>query len=164
MQAFAPQNPVDFEQKLQAAIQRGQVRGDAALQASQQARLSQEELRRRHTSLRLSLSEHIEKVLRQTAEHFPGFDYETIYGERGWGGAIRRDDLMRGGAMFSRLEITVRPLGEFPVVSLVGKGTVRNRELFPWLHHDQVEDAQLETLTAVIDGWVLSYAEQFAAR
>jgi hypothetical protein len=155
---------VDFEKKLQAAIQRGQVRGDAAEQASQQARLSQEELRRRHNSLRLALSDHVEQVLKQTAEHFPGFTYETLYGDRGWGGAIRRDDLMRGGAMFSRLEITVRPLGEFPVVSLAGKGTVRNRELFPWQHHAELEDARPDALMAVIDSWVLGYAEQFAAR
>lgn len=155
---------VDFDKRLQQAIDRGQVRSGAAARADASSRMSQAELKRRHNDFRLALSEHIETVLRKTADHFPGFRYETLYGERGWGGAILRDDLMRGGPMFSRLEITVRPLGEFPVVSLTGKGTIRNRELFSWQHHEEIADASVEALAARIDEWVLNYAEQFAAR
>lgn len=155
---------MDFDRKLQEAIQRGQTRNDAMAKARKTDQLSKDELKHRHTDFRLRVSEHIESALRKTAEHFPGFRYETVYGEKGWGGALYRDDLMRGGAMFSRLEIVVRPLGEFPVVVLGGKGTIRNRELFAWSHHEEIEEATSDSLNTVVDGWILNYAEQFAAK
>lgn len=154
---------MEFEKKLLQAIERGQHRNEAAQSARKTAELSRDELRTRHTDFRLALSEHIEQVLKKLAEHFPGFQYETVFGEKGWGGALTRDDLRRGGAAFSRLEIAVRPLGEFPVVALSGKGTIRNRELFNWSHHEEIVTANAVSLQAVIDGWILNYAEQFAA-
>ncbi len=155
---------VDFDRKLQEAIARGQTRNDAMAKAQKSEQLSKDELKRRHTDFRLRVSEHIESALKKTAEHFPGFQYETVFGEKGWGGALYRDDLMRGGAMFSRVEFVVRPLGEYPIVVLTGKGTIRNRELFAWTHHEEIEEATTESLYAVIDGWILNYAEQFAAK
>lgn len=154
---------MDFEKQLQQAIERGQHRQDAARSAQKMAEMTRDELRLKHTDFRLKLSEHIEAVLKKLADHFPGFQYETVYGEKGWGGAISRDDLRRGGSFFSRLEIVVRPLGEFPIVALSGKGTIRNRELFNWSYHEEIPQASMDTLQKAIDGWILGYAEQFAA-
>ena len=95
---------MDFDKRLESAIDRGKNRSQAEAAAKREQKLSQEELRNRHTVFRLKLSEHIEEGLRKLCEHFPGFDYETIYGERGWGGRLTRDDLNRGGSYFSRIE------------------------------------------------------------
>ena len=84
---------MDFEQRLQKAIQRGQRRGDERSEQAQQQQLSEEELKRLHVQYRLQLSEHIERCLQRLLQHFPGFEFETIYGERGWGAACRRDDI-----------------------------------------------------------------------
>ena len=109
---------MDFDEQLKQAIARGQGRGQTARASDANRQLSQDELRRRHTDFRLTLSDHIERALEALTHHFPGFKYETIYGERGWGGAISRDDLMRGGSFFSRLEVVVRPPNNFNVVNI----------------------------------------------
>lgn len=153
----------DFEEQIKQAIDRGRTRQDAQIAAEQAKKLSQEEIRSRHAQFRLQLSEHIELGLKKLANHFPGFRYETIYGERGWGGALSRDDLVRGGAKYSRIEIVIRPINEYQVVNLTGKGTVRNRELFAWNHFEEIGQADEGRLNALVDGWMLQYAEQFAA-
>ena len=84
---------MDFEEQLRNAISRGQRQGQAADDQLQKKQLSESELRQRHTDFRLKLSDHIEKSLKQLPEHFPGFAFETVYGDRGWGGALYRDDL-----------------------------------------------------------------------
>ena len=109
---------MDFEDKLEQAIQRGQNRSTAKTNARKKDELSKEAIRNRFNELRLNLSDHIEQGLKKIANHFPGFDYETIYGSKGWGGAISRNDLDRGpdgkaGSFFSRVEMTVRPQNEF---------------------------------------------------
>ena len=70
--------------------------GKAKNEADQKALNSKEQIRNRHTEFRLSLSEYIETGLNKLANHFPGFQYETIYGHRGWGGAVARNDIDRG--------------------------------------------------------------------
>ena len=100
---------------------------------------------------------------------FPGFEYETQYGSRGWGGAIHRNDLDRGadgraGSFFSRLELTVRPQNEYNVVNIAGKGTIRDKELFTWNHFVDLVDAETEDFHQRLDAWMVQYAEQFAAR
>ncbi len=153
----------DFEEQIKQAIDRGRVRHEARNAAEQAKKLSEEEIRSRHAQFRLQLSEHIEAGLKKIASHFPGFRYETIYGDRGWGGALSRDDMVRGGAKYSRLEVVVRPINEYHVVNLTGKGTVRNRELFAWNHFEEISQADENRLIALVDGWMLQYAEQFAA-
>lgn len=155
---------MDFEDQLKQALNRGKERADQARVTGAQRQMTQEELRRRHTDWRLQLCEHIEAALRKLAEHIPGFRYETVYGERGWGGAIARDDLMRGGSFYSRLELSVRPHNEFNVLNIAGKGTVKNREVASWNHFQELERVELPEFLARIDTWVLSYAEQYAAR
>ena len=46
-------------------------------------------------------------------DHFPGFRFETIVGDRGWGAAVSRDDAGRSPSeariSFSPMEMTFRP-------------------------------------------------------
>ena len=160
---------MDFEEELQQAIQRGQKLGTARTVAKKQAAMSKEDIRNRHNEFRLNLSDHIEGCLKRLAQHFPGFDYETLYGSKGWGGALTRNDIDRGpdgrtGSFFSRIEITVRPQSEFNVVNIAGKATIRDKEVFVWNHFEEIEEVQQETMEQMIDKWVLQFAEQFAAR
>jgi len=80
---------MSFEDRLQKAIERGKRRGATARNEAASHAISEEELRRLHSSFRLQLSEHIEKCIRQLPNYFPGFRLETLYGERGWGAACR---------------------------------------------------------------------------
>jgi hypothetical protein len=160
---------MDFESKLEKAIQRGQDRNAAQSNAQKKAEASKEEVRSQHREFRLNLSDHIEETLKKLANHFPGFDYETIYGEKGWGGAVSRNDLTRGpdgraGSFFSRVEITVRPQNEFNVLNIAGKGMIRDKEVFTWNHFEEIVDAKQNEFEKVIDQWILSFAEQFAAQ
>ena len=160
---------MDFESKLEKAIQRGQERNSSDAEQRRQKELTKEDLRNRHNQFRLELSDHIEKGLKQLDGHFPGFSYETIYGEKGWGGALSRNDLTRGkdgraGSFFSRIETTVRPQSEYNVVNIAGKGTVFDKEYCNWNHYEDLNVADAKAFEAIIDKWILEYAEQFAAR
>ena len=94
---------MEFEQRLQRAIERGQRKGDARAQASAQEAESEEELKRLHSQYRLDLSEHIESCIRRLPDHFPGFRYETVVGDRGWGASVSRDDVGRGPTAAERI-------------------------------------------------------------
>lgn len=160
---------MDFENKLREAIERGQNRNAARVNAEKKATITKEDIRNRHNEFRLNLSEHIETSFKKLASHFPGFDYETLYGEKGWGGALSRNDIDRGpdgkaGSFFSRVEITVRPQNEFNVVNITGKATIRDKEIFNWNHFEDILDANQESFTELIDTWILQFAETFAAR
>src|SRR5689334_10401553 len=98
---------MDFQERLERAIQRGQRSSDAKAHARAEQATSEEEFRRLHSQYRLELSDHIEECLRALPRHFPGFRYETLVGDRGWGAAISRDDFsLQDGkrtSLFSRL-------------------------------------------------------------
>ncbi len=131
--------------------------------------MTEEELRKLHTGYRLQFSERIEQCLRKLPGHLPGFQYETMYGERGWGGACSRDDMAarRGGQranFFSRLEMTIRPYSSGHVVEMVAKGTIRNKEVFDRRHFEMINEVDGETFIHLIDVWVLEYAELYAAK
>jgi len=158
----------DFEARLRKAIDRGERRSDEKRAAAARQALSEEELRRLHTQYRLELSERIEQCVRKLTDAFPGFQYETIYGERGWGAACRRDDFdSRGGSgrnnLYSRLEMTVRPHSPLQVLDLAGKGTIRNKEVFHRNFFKKLEEVDSDEFAALIDAWALEYAERFAA-
>jgi hypothetical protein len=160
---------MDFDKNLEKAIERGRKRSESAQNSAKQKAMSDEEIRNRHNDFRLHLSDHIEACLKKLANHFPGFDYETIYGSKGWGGAVNRNDIDRGpdgraGSFFSRVELTVRPQNEFNVVNIWGKGTIRDKEIFTWNHFVDITDAKNEEFEAMIDKWVLEFAERFATR
>lgn len=162
------QSAMDFEQRLQKAIQRGQRRRDERVREAQAQAGDEGELRRLHSQFRLALSEHIEECMARLPNHFPGFQFETVFGERGWGAACSRDDLQMGpggrrATQYSRLEITVRPLTEVRILEIGAKGTIRNKEAFLRSHYDRLEDVDLDHFLGLIDRWVLDYVEQYAA-
>lgn len=160
---------MDFEQRLSKAIERGQRRGDDRSREEQAKALTEEELRRLHSKYRLQLSEHIEDCLRRLPNHFPGFQFETLIGERGWGAACFRDDLRLGhggkrGTDYSRLEMTIRPHSSYQILELTAKGTIRNKEVFSRTHFDKLSEADVDRFVELIDHWVLEYAELYAAK
>jgi len=159
---------MEFEKRLEKAIERGRRVGNAREQAQRDRALTEQELQRLHSQFRLDLSEQIERCLRQLADRFPGFQFETIVGERGWGAAIRRDDLRLGAGqrknVFSRMELLVRPLSEYHVLELAGKATVHNREMFNRSHYQPLAEVDPTTFSEMIDNWSLEYAELYAAK
>jgi len=158
---------MDFRERLHRAAERGRETRDAEA-AKQAARaLDEGECRRLHSNYRLELNDHVEQRLKQLAENFPGFVYETVANEKGWGGAVRRDDLaIRSGRrdnLFSRLQITISPHNEFHVLEILAKGAVRNKENFTRNHYELLKDVDIDTFRSLIEQWTLDYAEQYAA-
>ncbi len=158
----------DFEQRMHKAVERGQRRSEERAQEVRAKALSAEELKRLHTDYRLQLSEYIERCVESLPHLFPGFKFETIYGERGWGAGASRDDVGTEGGrrrnFYSRLEMTIRPFSSLHVLELVANGTIRNKEVFNRSHFEKLHDADPETFRELIDVWILEYAELFAAR
>ena len=158
---------MDFKQRLQRATDRGQQARDAQAAAAAAKALSEEECKRMHSSYRLELTEHIESCLAQLAEQFPGFRYETVVDESGWGAAITRDDLSikqgRRDNLYSRLVMTVSPHNQYHVLDLRAKGAIRNKENFTRHHYQLLKDADLDSFRQLVEQWTLDYAEGYAA-
>ncbi|TWT66494.1 hypothetical protein [Allorhodopirellula solitaria] len=158
----------DFTSRLESAIQRGRRRGEYQASEERRKELSDEELKRLHTSYRLSLSEQIETAVQRVAEHFPGFRTEAIFGEEGWGEACYRDDLRiesgRRSNLYSRLELVIRPYSNLRVLDLKAKGTVMNREIFNRAHYAKIPEVDPEEFSQLIDTWAIEYAELYAAK
>jgi hypothetical protein len=159
----------DFEKRLHKAIERGQRAGDARAQAEAERAVNEQELRRLHTQYRIELSEHIERCLRSISQNLPGFRFETIVSERGWGAAVSRDDFVadrahRRGNSFSRLEALVRPLSSYFVLEVAAKATIRNKECFNRSHYHRLAETDLACFTNMIDLWALEFAELYAAK
>lgn len=158
----------DFERRLQKAIERGQCAGHARARAKAEKEMSENELRRLHTQYRLELSEHIERCLKKLLEPFPGFKFESVVSDRGWGAAVSRDDVGLGGRRrvnyYSRLEMLIRPVSEYYVLDLTAKGTIRNKEVFNRNHFQRLAEVDVGSFTEMIDLWVLEYAELYAAK
>lgn len=159
---------MDFEKRLEKAIERGQRRGDAVHAEAAQRALSEEELKRIHGQNRLVLSDHVESCLRKLPNHFPGFRYETILDNRGWGASVRRDDLViepsKGRQeLFSRLEMVIKPFNSAHILELAAKATIRNKEVFQRSHFQRLSEVDTASFTELIDLWVLEYAELYSA-
>ncbi len=158
----------DFEQRLQAAIERGQRRQQRHAEAVQSAQLSEEECKRLHSAYRLTFSEQIERAIERIAQHFLGFRTEVLYGEVGWGAAAYRDDLVleagKRSSRYSRLEMTIRPYGSYRVLDLRGKATVANKELFHRNHFVPLAEVDESDFSRLIDSWAIEYAEAYSAR
>ena len=158
---------MNFQQRLQRALQRGQHTRSKHEQATAQLELTQEEYKRLHSQHRLPLSEKIETCLTQLADNFPGFRYATVLGEEGWGGSVSRDDTSVAGRRrheyFSRLQLVVRPFTEYHVLDLSAKGTVRNKENLSRTHFQKLADVDLDSFSELVELWVLEYAELYAA-
>jgi hypothetical protein len=158
---------MDFQSRLEKAIERGRREKAARARDEQKKALTQRELQRLYTQYRLELVEKIEEALRQLADHFPGFRFQSMVSEQGWGAVISREDLEIKGRSrkdyFSRLEVVVRPFSEAAVFELAAKGTVRNRELFHRSHYQRLTEVDTTTFHEVLDLWVLEFAEAYAA-
>ena len=159
---------MNFDERLQKAIDRGQQRKQSHQDISEQQQLSEEELKSLHSRCRLELSEHIEQCIEKLAQHFPGFQIETIFGDHGWGAACSRDDLRidapgNRSSDFSRLEITIRPFTESHVIDLAGKATIRNKELFNRNVFEKIQQANAADFNKLVDTWTVEFAEIFAA-
>ena len=113
------------------------------------------------------LGEHIDQCLSQLADNFPGFRHEPVMNEKGWGAAVRRDDLVlshgKRDNAFSRLEMLVSPFNQYRVLEVVARGAVRNRENFSRNHYQTLKDVRLDQFIELIERWTLDYAEQYAA-
>jgi hypothetical protein len=158
----------DFKSRLESAIQRGQRRRVHSASEAKRKELSEEELKRLHTSYRLALSERIESKIKNIIDAFPGFRQEALFGEVGWGTACYRDDLLiangRRSNRYSRFEMVIRPYSDLRVLDLKGKGTVKNRELFNRTLFRNLSEVDEEEFNEVIDAWTIEYAEQYAAK
>lgn len=159
---------MDFRERLQRAAQRGLEARDVKVREATAKALSEDECRRLHSKYRDELNEHIETCLRQLAENFPGFNYESVVSDRGgWGAAVRRDDLTiergRRDNLFSRLELTVSPHNQYHVLDVSAKGAVRNKENFSRNHFQLLKDIDLDAFKNLIEQWTLDYAEHYAA-
>ena len=158
---------MDFRQRLQQATERGQRAREAQLSAAAARALSEEECRRLHSNYRLQLSDHIEHCLGELTDNFPGFRVETIVDGSGWGSVASRDDVglagRRSDNFFSRLQIVVSPYGKYHVLEVVAKGTIRNKEVFSRTHYHRLDEFDLNRFREIIEGWVIEYAELFAA-
>ena len=159
---------MDFDERIKKAIDRGQRTRDAKEDQAAAEAMSEEECKRLHSSLRLNLTDHVESCLRKLADHFPGFRFETVVDEHGWGARVTRDDLQldagRRTTFFSRLELVIAPFNKYHVLELVSKGTVRNKEIFNRSHYQLLNEADPESFTEMSDLWVLEYAELYAAQ
>ncbi|MEX0701280.1 MAG: hypothetical protein WD069_04220 [Planctomycetales bacterium] len=160
---------MDFDKRLERAIERGSRTREERSRAASERELTEEELRNLYSKHRLDISEHIEDCLRRLADHYPGFRMQTVVGEEGWGARVSRDDLdFRAGrdsrSQYSRLELLVTPFGPAHIIELLGKGTIRNKEVFNRRHYQLLAQVDAESFQETIDLWVLEYAESYAAR
>ena len=157
----------DFRERLQQASERGKRTRDAQLSEAAAKALSEEECRRLHSNYRLQLCDHIEHCLAELVDNFPGFRIETIVDSIGWGAVASRDDVglagRRSDNFFSRLQIVVSPYGKYHVLEVVAKGTIRNKEVFSRTHFQRLDEFDMARFRELIEGWVVDYAELFAA-
>ncbi len=160
---------MDFEKRLERAIDRGRNTRDTQGREAAEEAMSEEEIRNLHSRCRLDLTEYIETCLRKLEDHFLGFRFETIVGDEGWGAKLTRDDVAirsggRSGNQYSRLEMLIKPYSSAHIISLVAKGTVQNRELFNRSHYQHLTETDLDSFCELIDLWVLEYAEHYSAQ
>ncbi len=157
----------DFEDRLQKAIQRGQQSRMTDGATAEADAATEEELRVKHAQLRNELTDHIENCLHKLCDHFPGFDYNTVVNEKGWGARISRDDIKlgRGTARneYSRLEVLIRAFSDTHILEVATKGTIRNRESLNRTNFRFLKEATVEIIKPMIDGIMLEFAEQYSA-
>lgn len=160
---------MDFHQRLQKAITRGEQTRDASARERAEQAMTEEELKNLHSKYRLELSEYIEDCLRKLADHFPGFQFQTVISEDGWGAKVTRDDINLGAKrstsnLFSRFEVLIRPFSQAHIVEIVAKGTIHNKEVINNAHFQFLAEVDLDSLRAIVDQRVLEYAELYAAK
>jgi len=159
---------MDFEERLGKAIKRGETRRREAADEAAREAMSEQDCQRIHADYRNQLIRRIEECLHAVADRFPGFRFETIVDEQGWGARISRDDLMLEANRsrtnyFSRLQLLVRPYSSYHVLDLAAKATIRNRKLFNRSHYKPLEEIDVDTFLELIDIWSIEFAEAFSS-
>jgi len=158
----------EFEERLKNAIARGSSRAESLHSEAERKKRESEEFRSLHAKYRLELSERIENVVKKVIDMFPGFRYQSVFGESGWGSACVRDDLVieRGhrSNKYSRLELVVRPVNEFFILDLQVKGTIADRELLTRSLYQPLGQVDIEQFRKSIDDWAVAYAELYATK
>lgn len=159
---------MDFNQRLQRAVERGQSRRDAELRAQSQAAMTEEQLRALHSQSRLELSDHFEAGLHKLADTFPGFAFQTVATPDGFGAKVSRDDLRsRGGKPltheYSHLEFLIRSYSPRHVFEVSCRGAIANKEVLQRTHYQVLDRLDMDTFREQVDHWILEYAEKFAA-
>lgn len=156
---------MDFDERLQRAIQRGQRQ--RAAEGAEQARqaLTEEEYRSLHGRLRLEISEYIESCLKQLVDHFPSFDYSSVMSVDGWGAKISRDELWGRPLtrQYSHLELLIRPYSSARILEVTARGAIRNKEVLSRSQYQQLDSYDLDAFRSIIDQLVLEFAEKVAA-
>jgi hypothetical protein len=160
---------MNFDQRLERAIERGQRKRSADDRERAERAMTEDELKNLHSKARLELSEHIETCLKRLPEFFPGFDFISLVGTDGWGAKISRDDLATGtgknlNRLYSRLEMVIRPYSPSHIVELIARGAIRNKEVLSRSHFQLMSQLDLDSFRDLIDQWVLEYAEKYSAR
>ncbi len=155
---------MDFEERLQRAVQRGAKTAEAKRRSEVEQALTEEQLKRLHSQHRLMLSEYVERCVAKVSQYFPGFRFESVVSDRGWGAAVNRDEWDRGpGSHFSRLEVVVAPFNSAHVLELNARGAVHNKEVYNRSFYQPLPQFQLERFQELVDLWVPEYAEIYAA-
>ncbi|HET6426637.1 MAG TPA: hypothetical protein VFG20_23295 [Planctomycetaceae bacterium] len=159
---------MDFNERLQRAVERGQSRRDAELRAQSQALLTEEQFRALHSQARLELSDHLEAALQQLADTFPGFTYQTVATPEGFGAKISRNDLRSRpgkpiGQEYSHLELIIRSYSSGHLLEIGCRGAIANKEVLQRSHFQMLNRLDIDTFRETIDHWILEYAEKFAA-
>ena len=116
----------------------------------------------------MELSERIESVVKKLIDLFPGFRYQSVFSESGWGSACTRDDLVIEKGMrsnkYSRFELVVRPVNEFFVLDVQAKGTIADRELLTRALYQPLGQVDIERFNKAVDDWAIAYAELYATK
>jgi len=159
---------MNFDDRLKKALERGEKTRDARGRAALERELSQEDLRSLHSRFRLELSEHVEHCLQKLADQVPGFKFQSVMNEEGWGGRLSRDDLkLTPGrppeSRYSRLEVLISPLGSVGILEMTVKGTVRNREVLNRKQYQHLNEFDMDSFKEIIDLRVLEFAELYAS-
>jgi hypothetical protein len=159
---------MSFEDRLKQALVRGQGARKQRAAAEETRRLTEEELKSLHTQWQLELTERIEQRLKYLPDEMPGFRFKTIMDAMGWGAAVFRDDVAlndrKARNLYSRLELVIRKFAPHHVLELVGKATIKNKELFHRNYYQRLEEVDIATFGELIDQWTLEFAEQFARK
>lgn len=158
---------MDFEKRLQHAINKGRAAKDQEIQQEVGRKMTEEEFRNLHSKYRLELTDHIDGCLKKLADHFPGFQFKTLLEEDGWGSRITRDDVSIGSSkraqsLYSRLEMVIRPFTDTHIIEMVAKATIRNKETFNRSHYQFIAEVDMQSFQDLVDLWVLEFAEQFS--
>ncbi len=156
-----------FEDRLKQAAARGANKQNQSLTDAERKKAEAEELKSLHSKYRLILSERIEIVVKKVVDLFPGFRYQTVFGDAGWGGACMRDDLVLQRGVrenrYSRFEMAVRPVNEYFVLDLQAKGTIANRELLTRNFYQPLAEVDLDKFKELVEQWALVFAELYTA-